>query len=73
MLSAGSLGRIRRGALPFEYGADSGVQKAVTIRFRCDACGGEVSASEDRVGDLCRCPGCGKVVIVPRQGAVPPE
>lgn len=42
------------------------------VALRCDGCGGEVSAPGKRAGETYECPGCGKTVVVPEEGAAPP-
>ena len=41
------------------------------IRFGCDQCGKALTVREERANKRCRCPGCGKILLLPKQG-VPP-
>jgi len=38
----------------------------VTIRFRCHHCERALSADEGKAGAKAKCPGCGRLVVVPR-------
>lgn len=45
----------------------------MAIRFRCEHCGQKLRVTDDKVGQLARCPKCQTSVLVPESGIEPPS
>jgi poly(3-hydroxybutyrate) depolymerase/ribosomal protein S27E len=41
------------------------------IRIECDQCGKSLQVNDELANKRCKCPGCGKILLVPEQGAAP--